>query len=48
VLVDLTRERLQAEWWFVPTIGERGERELRVKRLASVAAKPRGVELEHV
>jgi hypothetical protein len=41
VVVDITRERLQADWWFVPTISERGSAETRATRLVSEAKAPR-------
>lgn len=44
-VVDITRERLQADWWFVPTVTERTTTETRAKSLASEAARPRLVEV---
>jgi alkaline phosphatase D len=44
VVVDLTRERLQADWWYVPTILERTEAELFGKGLQSEAGQPRLVD----
>jgi alkaline phosphatase D len=44
VVVELTRERLQADWWFVPTVTERVSTETRAIRLVSEAAAPRLVE----
>jgi alkaline phosphatase D len=40
VVVELTRERLQADWWFVPTVTERVSTETRAIRLVSEAAAP--------
>jgi len=45
VVVDITRERLQAEWWFVPTVTERVSAETRAIRLVTAAASPRLVEV---
>lgn len=45
VVVDMTRERLQADWWFVPTVMERSSAELRAKSLISAAAQPHFVEV---
>jgi alkaline phosphatase D len=45
VVVDITRERLQADWWFVPTILERSSDESRAKSLVSEAARPHLVEV---
>jgi alkaline phosphatase D len=39
-LLDLTPERLQADWWFVPTIVERSASERCLKSMASEAAHP--------
>jgi alkaline phosphatase D len=44
-VVEVTRERLQADWWFVPTIGERTTAQTRAKTLVTEAAKPRLVEV---
>jgi hypothetical protein len=44
-VVDVTRERLQADWWFVPTIAERTTAQTRAKTLVTEAAKPRLVEV---
>jgi len=41
VMLEVTRERLQADWWFVPTIGERSASEQFAKGMASEAARPR-------
>jgi alkaline phosphatase D len=41
VVVEITPERLQAEWWLVPTITERVADETRAIRLVSEAAAPR-------
>jgi alkaline phosphatase D len=41
VVVEITRERLQADWWFVPTITERVSDESRAIRLVSEAGAPR-------
>jgi alkaline phosphatase D len=41
VVVDMTPERLQADWWFVPTVTERVAEETRAIRLHSEAALPR-------
>jgi alkaline phosphatase D len=41
VVVDITRERLQADWWFVPTVTERVATETRAIRLVTEAAAPR-------
>jgi alkaline phosphatase D len=40
VLVDVTPRRLQAEWWFVPTVAERTPHEMLGKRLTSAAGRP--------
>ena len=40
VILDLTPQRLQADWWFVPTIAERSASERFAKGMASDAAKP--------
>jgi alkaline phosphatase D len=40
VVVELTRERLQADWWLVPTVTERVSAETRAIRLVSEAAAP--------
>ena len=44
-VVDITRDRLQADWWFVPTIAERSFAESRAKSLVSEAARPHFVEV---
>jgi alkaline phosphatase D len=44
VVVDITRERLQADWWFVPTILERSSDESRAKSLVSDVSRPHLVE----
>jgi alkaline phosphatase D len=44
-VVDVTRERLQADWWFVPTIAERTTAQTRAKTLVTEAAMPRLVEV---
>jgi alkaline phosphatase D len=44
-VVDVTRERLQADWWFVPTISERTTAQTRAKTLVTEAAAPRLVEV---
>jgi alkaline phosphatase D len=41
VVVEMTRERLQADWWFVPTVTERVAEETRAIRLVTEAAAPR-------
>lgn len=40
VILDVTRERLQADWWLVPTVIERTESERFAKGLMSDAARP--------
>lgn len=40
VVLDLTREQLQADWWFVPTILERTASERFAKGMVSRAAQP--------
>jgi alkaline phosphatase D len=45
VVLDLTPERLQADWWFVPTITQRSSDESRAKSLASEAGQPHLVEV---
>ena len=40
VVLDLTPDRLQADWWFVPTILERSTSERFAKGMASAAVKP--------
>jgi alkaline phosphatase D len=40
VVVEITRERLQADWWFVPTVSERVAEETRGIRLVSEAERP--------
>jgi alkaline phosphatase D len=44
-VVDITRERLQADWWVVPTVTERSSAESRAKSLVSGAAQPHFVEV---
>jgi len=44
-VVEFTRERLQADWWFVPTVTERTSEEVHAKRLVAEAAKPHLVEV---
>jgi alkaline phosphatase D len=44
-VVDITRDRLQADWWLVPTISERSSGETRAKSLVTEAARPRFVEV---
>jgi len=41
----MTRERLQADWWFVPTVLERTAAETHAKSLVSEAARPHLVEV---
>jgi alkaline phosphatase D len=43
-ILDLTRDRLQADWWFVPSITERSDAETFGKGLMSEAAGPHLVE----
>ena len=45
VVLDLTPERLQADWWMVPTILERSESERCVKSMGSEAAAPHLVDV---
>ena len=45
VILDLTPERLQADWWMVPTILERSESERCVKSMGSEAAAPHLVDV---
>jgi alkaline phosphatase D len=40
-ILELTPDRLQADWWFVPTITERSASERCLKRMVSEAARPR-------
>ena len=40
VVLDITRERLQADWWYVPTILERSESEQFGKGMVSAAGQP--------
>jgi alkaline phosphatase D len=40
VVLDLTAERLQADWWYVPTISERSPSEQFGKGMVSEAARP--------
>jgi alkaline phosphatase D len=44
VVLDLTRERLQADWWYVPTIVEHTPSEQFGKGMVSEAGHPRLVE----
>lgn len=44
VVLDLSPERLQADWWFVPTITERTTSEQFAKGMVSEAARPHLVE----
>ena len=44
VVLDVTRDRLQADWWYVPTITERSEAETFGKGMTSSAAAPHLVE----
>jgi hypothetical protein len=44
VVVDITHERLQADWWFVPTVTERVDAETRAIRLSTEAGRPHLVE----
>lgn len=44
VVLDVTRERLQADWWYVPTILERTASEQFGKALVSEAGQPHLVE----
>jgi len=43
-VVDLTRERLQADWFYVPTVTERSTAETFGRGLTSVAGSPHLVE----
>ena len=43
-VLDVTRDRLQADWWFVPSITERSDAETFGKGLVSEAAAPHLVE----
>jgi alkaline phosphatase D len=45
VVVDLTRERMQADWWFVPSVLERNTAETRARSLATEAGAPRLMEV---
>jgi alkaline phosphatase D len=40
VVLDITRERLQADWWSVPTIAERSAAEAFEKGMVSAAGQP--------
>jgi alkaline phosphatase D len=40
VVLDVTRERLQADWWYVPTVLERTESEQFGKGMVSEAGHP--------
>ena len=40
VVLDVTRERLQADWWYVPTVLERTESEQFGKGMVSEAGRP--------
>jgi hypothetical protein len=40
VVLDLSPQRLQADWWFVPTIVERNASERFAKGMISDAATP--------
>jgi alkaline phosphatase D len=44
VVIDITHERLQADWWLVPTILQRSPDETCAKSLVSEAAQPHFVE----
>jgi alkaline phosphatase D len=44
VVVDITHERLQADWWFVPTVTERVDAETHAIRLTTEAGRPHLVE----
>jgi alkaline phosphatase D len=44
VVVDVTRERLQADWWYVPTIAERSASEQFGKGMVSEARRPHLIE----
>jgi alkaline phosphatase D len=44
VVVDVSAERLQADWWTVPTIARRTPEETFVKGLVSAAGRPHFVE----
>ena len=44
-VVDFTRERLQADWWLVPTVLERDTRETCARSLASEAERPHLIEV---
>jgi alkaline phosphatase D len=46
IVLDLTPQRLQADWWMVPTILERSESERCVKSMGSEAAAPHLVDAE--
>jgi alkaline phosphatase D len=39
-ILDVTRDRLQADWWFIPSITERSDAETFGKGLVSEAAAP--------
>jgi hypothetical protein len=43
-VLDVTRDRLQADWWYVPSITERSDAETFGKGLMSEAAAPHLVE----
>jgi alkaline phosphatase D len=45
VVVDITRDRLHADWWFVPSVLERSTAQTRAKSLVSEAATPHLVEV---
>ncbi len=45
VVLDVTSERLQADWWYVPTITERTTSEKFGKGMISEAARPHWVEM---
>jgi hypothetical protein len=40
VVLDLTRQRLQADWWYVPTVVERTAEEQLGMSLVSEAGQP--------
>ena len=44
VVLDITRERLQADWWYVPTVLERTASEQFGRGMISPAARPHLVE----
>jgi alkaline phosphatase D len=44
VILDVTRERIQADWYYVPTVSEKTTAEQFGKGLISVAGRPHLVE----